>query len=69
MDDFKKQGIYDKQMRDANRCRIYLRAFYILDITDMGGKSIEDWEKQGKRQATITSKLNWPVQQRPAAAT
>jgi hypothetical protein len=48
MDEFTRQGLSGKQMRDANRCRIYLRAFYISDITDLGGKSIEDWAKQGK---------------------
>jgi hypothetical protein len=68
MDEFTRQGLSDKQMRDANRFRIYLRAFYISDITYLGGKSIEDWAKQGKRQATITSKWNLPVQQRPPSA-
>jgi hypothetical protein len=68
MDEFTMQGLSDKQMRDANRCRIYLRAFYILDISDLEGKSIEDWVKQEKRQATRTNKWNWPVQQRPPAA-
>jgi hypothetical protein len=42
MDEFTRQGLTDKHMRDANRCRIYLRAFYISDIADLGGKSIED---------------------------
>jgi hypothetical protein len=68
MDEFTMQGIYDKQMRDVNRCRIYLQAFCILDITDLAGKSIEDWARQGKRQAHRTIKWNWPVQQRPQAA-
>jgi hypothetical protein len=48
MDEFRRQILSDKQMQDANRCRIYLQAFYISDITDLGGKSIEDWAKQGK---------------------
>jgi hypothetical protein len=48
MDEFTRQGLSEKQMRDANRCHIYLRAFYILDITDLRGKSIEEWAKQGK---------------------
>jgi hypothetical protein len=43
-------------------------SLYILDITDLAGKSIEDWARQGKRQATRTSKLTWTVQQRPPAA-
>jgi hypothetical protein len=63
MDEFTRQGLSDRQMQDANKCRIYLRAFYVSDITDLGGKSIEEWAKHGKRQATRTIKWNWPVQQ------
>jgi hypothetical protein len=55
-------------MRDVNRCRISLQAFYTSDITDLAGKSIEDWAKQGKRQANRTSKWKWSVQQRSTAA-
>jgi hypothetical protein len=46
IDDFTMHGLSGKQMRDVNRCRIYLRAFYISDIMDLAGKSIEDWAKQ-----------------------
>jgi hypothetical protein len=58
MDELTMQGFSDKQMRDVNRCRIYLQAFYISDITDLAGKSIEDWAKKGKRKANRTSKWN-----------
>jgi hypothetical protein len=68
MDEFTRQGLTDKQMRDANKCCIYLQAFYTLDITYLTGKAIEDWEKQGKRQAHRTSKCKWPVQQTLTAA-
>jgi hypothetical protein len=68
MSEFTRHGLSDKQKRDANRSRIYLRAFYVSDITDLGGKSIEEWTKQGKWQATRTLKWNWSVQQRPPAA-
>jgi hypothetical protein len=57
------QCLSDKQMQDVSRCRIYLQAFYLLDITDLAGKAIEYWAKQGTRQANRTSKWNWPVQQ------
>jgi hypothetical protein len=67
MDDFIKQDITDAQMKDVNRCRIYLQVFNISDITDLSGKTIEDWAKRGKRQSNRTSKWNWPVQQRPPA--
>jgi hypothetical protein len=37
MDEFTMQGLSDNQVRDINRCRIYLQAFYISDITDLAG--------------------------------
>jgi hypothetical protein len=55
-------------MRDVNRCRIYIQAFYTSDITDLAGKATEDWAKQEKRQGNRTSKWNWAVQQRPTSA-
>jgi hypothetical protein len=48
MDEFTMQGISNKKMLDLNRCRIYLRAFYISDITDMARRSIEDWARHVK---------------------
>jgi hypothetical protein len=45
------------------------QAFYILDITDLAGNSIEELAKQGKRQANRTSKWDWLVQKMPPAAT
>jgi hypothetical protein len=69
MDEFTMQGLSDKHMRDVHRCHIYLQALYISDITDLAGKSIEDWARQGKRQASRTIMWKWPVQQRPPDAT
>jgi hypothetical protein len=68
IDEFTRQCLTDKQMRDVNRCRIHLHAFYTSDITDLVVNAIEDWAKQGKRQENRRSKWNWPVQQRPTAA-
>jgi hypothetical protein len=67
MDEFITQDMTDAQMKDVNRCRIYLQVFHTSDITDLAGNTIEDWAKQGKRQSNRTSKWNWPVQQRPPA--
>jgi hypothetical protein len=64
MDKFLKQDTTDAQMKDVNRCRIYLQVFHISDITDLSGNTIEEWAKRGKHQSNRTSKLNWPVQQR-----
>jgi hypothetical protein len=47
---FTIQGMTDSQMKEINRCRIYLQVFYTLDIMDLAGNTIEVWAKQGKRQ-------------------
>jgi hypothetical protein len=67
-DEFLKQDMTEAQMKDVNRCRIYLQVFHISDITDLSGNNIEEWVKRGKRQSNRTRKWNWPVQQRPPAA-
>jgi hypothetical protein len=68
MDEFTIQDMTAAQMKDINRCRIYLQVFHTSDITDLAGNTIEDWAKQGKRQINRTSKWNWPVQKRPPAS-
>jgi hypothetical protein len=65
MDEFIKQDMTDSQLKDGNRCRVYLQSFHISDITDLAGNTIEEWVKRGKRQSNRTSKWNWPVQQIP----
>jgi hypothetical protein len=67
MDEFTTQDMTDAKMKDVNRCRIYLRVFHTFDITDLAGNTIEEWEKQGKRQSNRRSKWNWPLQQSPPA--
>jgi hypothetical protein len=58
MDEFLKQDMTDAQMKDVNRCRIYLQVFHISDIEDLSGNTIEEGEKRGKRQSNRTSKWN-----------
>jgi hypothetical protein len=67
MDEFLKQDMTDLQLKDVNRCRIYLQVFHVSDITDLAGNTIEEWAKQGKRQSNRTSKWDCSVQQRPPA--
>jgi hypothetical protein len=43
MDEFTTQGMTDAQMRDINRCRIYLQVFYTSDIVNLAGNTIEEW--------------------------
>jgi hypothetical protein len=67
IDEFTTQDMMDAQMKDVNRCRIYLQVFHTSDIADLTRNNIEEWSKQGKRQSKWKSKWNWPVQQRPPA--
>jgi hypothetical protein len=56
MDEFLKQDMTDAQMKDVNRCRIYLQVFHVSDITDLASNT-----------SNRTSKWKCPVQQRPPA--
>jgi hypothetical protein len=35
--------------KDINHCRIYLRVFYISDISTHDGQGITDWARKGRR--------------------
>jgi hypothetical protein len=56
-----------KDLKDSNCCRIYLRVFYISDISTHDGKGITDWARKGRRNGVRKSSWAWPVQQRPAS--
>jgi hypothetical protein len=53
------------ELQDINRCRVFMWAFFISDITNIQGTLIESWALSGKRPMTRTSAWSWPVQQRP----
>jgi hypothetical protein len=52
-------------IRDINRCRLYLQVFFTSDITDNIGKNLEPWVLKRQRQSTQKITWDWPVQQRP----
>jgi hypothetical protein len=54
-------------LKDINRCRIYLRVFYISDIAPHDGQGIAKWARKGWRYAGWKSSWAWPVQQRPTS--
>jgi hypothetical protein len=54
-------------IRDINRCILYLQVFYTSDIADNRSKTLEPWVMKGKRQITRKIIWEWPVQQRPTA--
>jgi hypothetical protein len=36
-----------KELKEINRCRIYLRVFYISDNASNNGQGIKDWSRKG----------------------
>jgi hypothetical protein len=38
-----------KNLREINRCRIYLRVFYISDISTFNGQEIASWARKERR--------------------
>jgi hypothetical protein len=58
MDEFTTQGMTDAQMKDINRCRIYLQVFYTWDIAELAVNNIEDWAKKGNGKATERASVN-----------
>jgi hypothetical protein len=55
------------ELKEINRCRIYLRVFYISDIASHDGQGIAEWARKGRRDAGRKSPWAWPVQQRPTS--
>jgi hypothetical protein len=44
-----KEGTFStSEMKELNRCRIYLQAFLVSDITEINGKDISPWAGSGK---------------------
>jgi hypothetical protein len=53
------------EMKELNRCRIYLQAFFVSDITDINGKDISPWARSGKSCMERNSIWDWAVHKRP----
>jgi hypothetical protein len=53
------------EIREINRCRLYLQVFYTSDIADNRGKTLEPWVTKGQRQIARKIIWEWSVQQRP----
>jgi hypothetical protein len=43
-----------RDLADINRCRVYLRVFFLSDIVNIQGDTIEDWEITGERSNAAT---------------
>jgi hypothetical protein len=51
-----------RDLVDINRCRVYLRVFFLSDIMNIQGDTIEDWAITGERSNARRSTWHWPVQ-------
>jgi hypothetical protein len=49
----------------VNYFSIYLQAFFVSDIMNLEGHTIEEWAGRGHRQVGHHSTWEWPIQQRP----
>jgi hypothetical protein len=54
-----------RDLAAINRCHIYLRAFFLSDIVNIRGDTIEEWSINSERGSERHSSWHSPVQQRP----
>jgi hypothetical protein len=54
-----------RDLSDINRCRVYLRVFFLLDIANIQGGTIEEWAINGEQRNARHNTWHWPVQQKP----
>jgi hypothetical protein len=54
-----------RDLADINRCRFYLRVFFLSDIVNIQGDTIEEWAITGERTNARRSTWPCPVQQKP----
>jgi hypothetical protein len=54
-----------RDLTDINRCLVYLRVFFLLDIVNIQGDTIEEWEITGECSKARHITWHWPVQQKP----
>jgi hypothetical protein len=53
-----------RDLAAINRCRIYLWVFFLSDIVNIQGDTIEEWAINGERSNKRHSSWRWPVQQK-----
>ena len=65
MERFIQYGYSKAHLSSLNRCRMYLKALWLSDITTVDGKNITKTSYQGKYQPNYKSTYTWPTIQRP----
>jgi Reverse transcriptase (RNA-dependent DNA polymerase) len=64
MEDIEKRGFRGSDLQAVNRCRLFLKAFTLADITSGDGNYVIEDNLHGT-QRNNESKYTWPRQQRP----
>jgi hypothetical protein len=54
-----------RDLADINRCQVYLRVFFLSEIMNIQGDTIEEWAITGERINARRSTWHWPVQKKP----
>jgi hypothetical protein len=54
-----------RDLAEINICRVYLQVFFLLDIVNIQGDTIEEWAINGEQSNARHSSWHWPVQQKP----
>ena len=68
MEEFKKnKDILNCELKTINKCRIFLQAFSLADITTGDGTKIATLASQGKKGTTTRAHLGWPNIGTPSA--
>jgi hypothetical protein len=66
MEEFTGSALVNKRdLTDINRCRIYLRVFFLSDIVNIQGDKIEEWAITAERSNARRSTWHRTVQQKP----
>ena len=64
MEEVIKQELHPTCLNNINRCRLYLRVFFLSDITTADGTELEEWALTGNHRRK--GPLLWPNQQSPS---
>ena len=54
-----------REIRNINKCRIYLQVLTLADIYDSSGRSICTNIRDGQKSKDRSSRYKWPFQVRP----
>jgi hypothetical protein len=66
MEELKGSALVNKRVLiDINRCCVYLRVFFLSDIVNIQGDTIEEWAVNDEGTNARYSTWHWPVQQKP----